>query len=204
MKKSLILAVKLFVICAIAAACLAFVNSKTAPVIQARLEEKTKEAYGKVFPEAEDFETLDDAKLLNDNIIGIVEAKVSGNTEGYVFNVSTPSGYDGPINFVIGVKNDGTVVGFEVLAQTETTGYGASVAEEDYQNRMQGAILNGPVEMVEGNGAEGQVPGISGATRTSDAMHAGFNAVVDKLQELLGGQTSQAVSFERIGGINEY
>lgn len=203
MKKAVVLAIKLLLICAVAAAALAFVNGQTAPVIQARLDAETKESYGVVYEDAEDFKIVEDEGLLNENIIGIVEAYKGGALDGYVFNVSTPSGYDGPVNFVVGVKMDGTVTGFRVLAQTETKGFGAAVADDAYAERMNGTIINGEVTAADGNGAEGQIPAISGATKTTNAMIGGFNAVHAKFEEMKALGPVASLNPVR-GGLYEY
>lgn len=191
MKKSLILAVKLLVICAVAAAALAYTNSITAPVIAANDAEATKKAYAVVYPEAEDFVTAD-ASLLTENIIEIAEAKVGGATAGYVFKVASPKGYDGPITFVVGAKLDGTVTGFQVLKHTETSGFGAKVTDPEYAEGMNGVVLNAEVTAKGAGGAEHEIPVISGATFTTNAMTKGMNLVVAKLGELTGNVTTSA------------
>lgn len=184
MKDSVVYALKLFAICAVASIILALTNQATAPVIAERKKQDTLNAYKAVYPEAEELKPLEDDSLLNDNIIDIQEAVVGGETVGYIFNVNSPSGYDGPVNYVVGVDKDGTVLGFQVIAQTETSGFGAQVAEPEYAERVvDGTVISGEITADEQPG-EGVIPAISGATKTTNAMIGGFNAVSESLSAL--------------------
>lgn len=187
MKKSLMLAAKLLLICMVAAAALAYTNSVTAPVIKAREDALAKEAYGAVFKEAETFDELADKTKLNDNITAIIEAKKGGQTAGYVFNVMTPKGYAAPLNFTVGVNLEGKVTGFKVLSHSETAGFGQRVEEPAYtEGVVTNTSLAAPV-VASGEGkGENEVPAISGATFTTKALQDGFNKVVEKLAELTG------------------
>ncbi len=183
MKDSIVFAVKLFVICAVASIVLAMTHQATAPVIAERKQQETLAAYKAVYPEAEELKPVENQDVLNDNIIDVQEAIVGGQTAGYIFNVESPSGYDGPVNFVVGVQKDGTVVGFQVVAQTETSGFGAQVQEPAYAERMAGAVVSGEMTAEEQAG-EGAIPKISGASKTTNAMIGGFNAVSQSLSAL--------------------
>lgn len=183
MKDSIVFAVKLFVICAVASIVLAMTYQATAPVIAERKEQETLAAYKAVYKDAEELKPVEKKEVLNDNIVDVQEAIAGGQTVGYIFNVESPSGYDGPVNFVLGVKKDGTVVGFQVIAQTETSGFGAQVAEPAYAKRVDGTIVSGDMTAEEQAG-KGAIPKISGASKTTKAMVGGFNAVSQSLSAL--------------------
>ena len=186
MKKSVEYAVKLFVICAIATLVLAFTNNATAPVIEEAQKQKELQAFTEVFPGLEETKPVEDTSVLSDNIVAVNEAIVGGKTEGYLYSVSSPVGYDGPITFVVGAKTDGTVTGLKVINQTETTGFGAGVAKPEYAEGMHGVTLNQPLK-AEGNGGQPDVmPAISGATRTTTAMEKAMNMVVEAHAKLAG------------------
>lgn len=185
MKKTVELAVKLFVITAVVAAVLAFINSQTAPIIAERQLEQTQKAFGAVYPDAE-FTAVEDESLLDENITQIVEANVNGQQEGYAFAVNSPSGYGGPVNFAVGVKNDGSVTGFEVLSHSETQGFGAAVTEPSYAEGVANVLLNSPVVANGSGGTEHEIPAITGATATTKAMESAFNMVVEKWAALTG------------------
>lgn len=187
MKKSFIYAGKLLLICAVATLVLAFTNSKTAPVIAERQKQETIAAYKNVYPGAEEITPVEDTSLLNENIKEIQQIKVKGQVDGYAMNVQSPSGYGGPVNFVIGVKNDGTVMGFQVITQSETQGFGAVVADPGYAESMHGAVLKSEVKAGDAAG-ENTIPAISGATRTTNAVVGGINAVYSVLSQLIGSE----------------
>lgn len=197
MKKSLVLAIKLLVICAVAAAALAFTNAKTAPIIADRKAKEAAEAYKAVYPDAEELEVMKDESLLTKNIREIAEVKKGGQTVGYVFNVSSPPGYGGPLEFAIGVQTDGAVQGFQVLAHQETSNFGSRVTEDAYKQGMQGVYLNAPVIANGQGGQEHEVPLMSGATITSTAMESAFNLVVEKLAELTGNTVDMTQKPEK-------
>ena len=186
MNKSIMYAVKLFVICAVATFVLAVTNYATAPVIEEAQKQKELQAFTEVFPGLEETKPVEDASVLSDNIVAVNEAIVGGKTEGYLYSVSSPVGYDGPITFVVGAKTDGTVTGLKVINQTETTGFGAGVAKPEYAEGMHGVTLNQPLK-AEGNGGQPDVmPAISGATRTTTAMEKAMNMVVEAHAKLAG------------------
>lgn len=187
MKKSVEYAVKLFVICAIATLVLAFTNNATAPIIEEAQKQKELKAFTEVFPGLEETKPVADKSVLNDNIVSVNEAIVGGKTEGYLYSVNSPVGYDGPISFVVGAKTDGTVTGMKIINQTETTGFGASVAKPEYAAGMQGVSLNQTLKMEGAGGKPDVMPAISGATRTSTAMLKAMNMVVEAQAKLTGG-----------------
>ena len=180
------LVAKLLLICAVASLILAFVNSKTAPVISERQQKELEESYGKVYPDGE-FRIMEDSELgdiLNENIIQVVEVSIGGEQVGYVIKVLAKGGYGGDIDFVIGVQNDGLVKGFQVLNHSETNGFGAAIADEEYAQSVIDSMFNQPI-IASGKGeGENEVELISGATFTTDAMTNGFNAVVDAMSKL--------------------
>lgn len=185
MNKTMNLVLRLFIICAITAAVLGFTNATTAPVIAKQREEKTKEAFTKVYPDAE-FTIVEDESLLTENIVAIVEASIGGEQDGYAFSVNSPNGYGGPVSFAVGVKNDGTITGFEVIKHSETKGFGARVADPGYKEGLNGVMLNAPVVANGKGGKPSEVPALAGATKTTMAMEAAFNMVVEKWAELTG------------------
>ena len=135
------------------------------PIAQQEESAKT-EAYKAVFAEADSFEAIVDAEdadlsaYLEQNgfsqsINEIMEAKdASGEVLGYAINITTPEGYGGDITFSLGVKNDGTLNGIEILSIGETAGLGMNAGAQ----------------------SEDEIDALSGATITSKAMVGGVNA----------------------------
>ena len=94
----------------------------------------------------------------------------AGETIAAVVVTEGEGGFAGPVELMTGVNSDTTLTGMVALAHGETPGYGAIIDEADYQEGMIG--LTGPL-VVGGN-----YDGISGATRTADAVADGVNKAV--------------------------
>lgn len=191
MKKIVMLAVKLFVITAIATAVLAFVNGKTEPVIEKRIAEEYSASLKNVFEEADEFESLaetDEAKLnkmkeKNTAIEDIVYAKSGGEDVGYVFKVNG-KGYGGPITFVIGVDKESTILGYQVIVTSETKGFGSQVQEEPFISSVVGKKIDKEVTAVADPSGDNEIQAISGTTLSVKGILAGLNGAVDALAEL--------------------
>ena len=160
------LALTLLVITAVVAVALAGVNSVTAPAIAKLNAQKTQDAIETVLPgggEAMEYITF------VDNI-----AMAYHNENGYAVQV-TPSGFDNTITMMVGVDNDGKVLGISVISHTETAGLGAVAAAttsagEAFRGQFVG--VSGSVSVSKDGG---QMDAITGDTITSRAVCAGVN-----------------------------
>ncbi len=162
----------LFLITAVVAGILAFVNSVTAPVIAQINAQKTQQAIETVLPGGYDEEITDYA-----DATGLV-TKVYKGANGYALEV-TPAGFDNTITMMVGVDFDGNVLGISIVSHTETAGLGAVAAAntsagEAFRNQFVGQ--SGSV-LVSKDG--GTMDAITGATITSRAICVGINAALD-------------------------
>ncbi len=166
------LAVTLFLIAAVVAAVLAGVNSVTKPIIDQLNEEKTQKAIAAVLPGGFDeiIENYDDAS-------GIV-SKVYKGANGYALEV-TPSGFDNTITMMVGVDNEGKVLGISVVSHTETAGLGAVAAATTSAGEAFRGQFVGQSGSVAVSKDGGTLDAITGATITSRAICAGVNAALD-------------------------
>ena len=166
------LAGTLLLITAVVAAALAGVNAITAPVIDELNAAATQEAISAVLPGGFDTELSDFA-----DATGIV-SKVYQGANGYAVEVG-PSGFDNTITMMVGVDNEGKVLGISVVSHTETAGLGA-VADADTPKgiafREQFVGASGAVSVTKDGGT---MDAITGATITSRAICAGVNAALD-------------------------
>ena len=166
------LAGTLLLICAVTAGLLAGVNSITAPIIDELNAAKTQEAISAVLPGGFDTEIADYA-----DASGIV-SKVYQGANGYAVEVG-PGGFDNTITMMVGIDNEGKVLGISVVNHTETAGLGA-VADADtpkgiaFREQFMGA--SGSVSVTKDGGT---MDAITGATITSRAICAGVNAALD-------------------------
>ena len=155
-------------ISAVVAAALAGVNSITAPAIAELNAQKTQEAIELVLPgggEEIDFPAAD------------LAAKVYKGESGDAVQ-TTPGGFDNTITMMVGVDNDGKVLGISIIKHTETAGLGAVADAETPAGvsfREQFIGMNGTVSVSKDGG---EVEAITGATITSRAVCVGVNAAL--------------------------
>ena len=166
------LAGTLLLITAVVAAALAGVNAVTAPVIAELNAAATQEAISAVLPGGFDSEIADYA-----DATGLV-SKVYQGANGYAVEVG-PSGFDNTITMMVGVDNEGKVLGISIVSHTETAGLGA-VADADtpkgiaFRDQFVGA--SGSVSVTKDGGT---MDAITGATITSRAICVGVNAALE-------------------------
>ena len=166
------LAGTLLLICAVTAGLLAGVNSVTKPVIDELNAAATQEAISAVLPGGFDSEITDYA-----DASGIV-SKVYQGANGYALEVG-PGGFDNTITMMVGVDNEGKVLGISIVSHTETAGLGAVAAAGTPAGiafRDQFAGASGSVSVTKDGG---EINAITGATITSRAICVGVNAALD-------------------------
>ena len=165
------LAGTLLLITAIVAACLAGVNAVTEPIIEELNAAKTQEAIMAVLPGGFDSEIADFT-----DATGLV-SKVYQGAEGYAVEVG-PSGFDNTITMMVGIDNEGKVLGISIVSHTETAGLGAVAAAGtpagvSFRDQFVGA--SGSVSVTKDGG---EMDAITGATITSRAICVGVNAAL--------------------------
>ena len=165
------LAGTLLAITGIVAICLAGVNSITAPVIEELNAQKTQEAIMAVLPSG--FDTVVEDYTDETGLV----SKVYQGADGYALEV-TPGGFDNTITMMVGVDNEGKVLGISIVSHTETAGLGAVAAAATQAGndfRAQFVGTSGSVAVSKDGGA---LDAITGATITSRAVCAGVNAAL--------------------------
>jgi len=109
-------------VCAAAAIVLSFTYSITRPAILSQGEKETRQALEKVIPGADDYVK----KSFNDK--DYYECYKDKQLMGYALFASS-KGYSGDIKMLFGINLQGTVLGVEILSQSETPGLGARCVE---------------------------------------------------------------------------
>ena len=166
------LAGTLLLITAIVAACLAGVNAVTKPIIEELNAKATQEAIMAVLPGGFDTEITDFA-----DATGIV-SKVYQGANGYAVEVG-PSGFDNTITMMVGIDNEGNVLGISEVSHTETAGLGAVAAAGTPAGIALREQFVGIGESVSVTKDGGTIDAITGATITSRAICVGINAALD-------------------------
>ena len=155
----------------------------------AKQEELAKqEAYKTVLPKADSFKEVAikgdagvkvpaKAGYIAQEITGVAQGlDKDGESVGFVYTVVTSEGYGGDITFTMGITNDGTVQGIEMLSISETAGLGMKAAEEDFKSQYANKKVDKFQYTKTGAVEENEVDAISGATITTNAVTNGVNA----------------------------
>jgi electron transport complex protein RnfG len=160
MRTTLKLAFVLFLVCAVAAGSLGFVNSVTRDRIAALELEAQKAARARVFPQADDFAEIEPGKVWT--------ALKGGVTIGTVHRARI-QGYSGIIDLMFGEDTEGALTAVRILAQTETAGLGAKIVAEKFLGQYAGKKAAGVV-LKKDDPANGQIDAIAAATISSRAV----------------------------------
>jgi len=178
-KDAIVISLKLFVITAVAALCLAFVNNITTPIIEKNAEKTKTEALKTVLSDADEFTKLDDIEKLSENgadVEEVYQAKKKSEVVGYVVTTVSHEGYGGDVKVMVGIDKDLKVTKIEILESSETAGLGANASQPKFAGQFEGK--SGGLTVVKGDAAEGQISAISSATVTSKAVTNCVNLAV--------------------------
>ena len=182
-KSVFVMTVTLTVICAVAAAALAFTNKLTSARIAAAEEKAEKEAMSRVIAaENYDKNELD----YGNETYTYYNAVSEGNVEGYIFTVSS-HGYGGDVKVMVGVTVNGTVAAIEILdASSETPGLGQNAYNSAFTEQFQGKQKGITVSGSSSNGIEA----LTGATITSKSVVNSVNTALELYDTMLerGGE----------------
>ena len=179
MNNSLKLGFKLLLITSVTALALAFTNNMTKPIIEARQQEELKESLAVVY-KADSYEELDVEKP---DVIEAVYKASSAEGDGYVFQINSPGGYGGDIEFLIGVDKDHNITGFAPLNHSESAGFGKQMEEDFFKQGMVGVNMDKEVKASK-TGGENEIVGITGATISTTTILRGINAAREVLAKL--------------------
>ena len=165
MNKILKLAIVLFLVCAVAAGALGFVNNLTAPIIEAQAQAKTAAAFATVM-QADGYEEIEFDKEGFPTVVTIHRAT---NGAGHVVT-STFSGAQGNITLACGVDPDFKCTGISVIEHSETSGLGANAASTAEVGVKFRAQFVGQDESIALSNAGGSIDALTGATITSRSI----------------------------------
>lgn len=170
--------IKLLIVVIISAVIVFLANKALSPL--ARNESENSELTS-VYSEATSFNELND--INQETINKVYEASDGSNVLGYVFDATTVGGYGGPINFLIGISNDGVIKGFEVKNHNETEGFGAVISDDSFKENVLDVNVSNGVSYGEKDIDNGQIEAISGATVTTDAITSELVNIVNELSQ---------------------
>ncbi len=114
----------LLIVSFVAGLAIAITNQQTYAKIEEQKALAQQEALAQVFPEGTDISEETKESLPAPYWIG----KKDGQVIGYAFK-GEGAGYSGSIKFIVGIDENGSILGLSVLSQTETPGLGDRVQE---------------------------------------------------------------------------
>ncbi|MCI5648280.1 MAG: RnfABCDGE type electron transport complex subunit G [Fusicatenibacter sp.] len=190
MKKIIKNALILTAITLVAGLLLGAVHAVTLKPIQEQQEKSKQKAFEEVFSEAASFETVDitaESDAIREHMSGAgftaqtidevwLPLDESGNVMGLVIVLSTTEGYDGGMQFSIGVTEDGTMTGISFLSLSETAGLGMKANTDEFKSQFKGKAVEAFEYTKTGAVSEDQIDALSGATLTTGAVTNGVNA----------------------------
>ena len=155
-----------------------------APIAQAQ-ETAKKEAWQKVFPEADisDFEQIDldqaaaEQAIADMGVNGTIDEACTVGDMGYVVTATDKDGFGGSIKVTVGITSDGTVNGVSILSINETAGLGMKAAEPAFYGQYEGKQTEKFVVSKDGGDGE-PIDALSGATITSRSVTGAVNAAL--------------------------
>lgn len=156
----------LALICVVASAALAWVNSTTKLKILAQLQAEEVASQKEVVPEGVNFEPIKS----KDEIIYYKAFDKEGKFTAVVFKAAQ-KGYSSNLETMVGMTKDGKIIAIKILSHNETPGIGAKVAGDDFIGRFS----NKNIEDLD------EVQAITGATISSKAV---IDAVQKKAEEI--------------------
>lgn len=178
MKNDIIrLGVILFIITAIAAAMLGFVNQMTSPVISEQIAQANDLARKSILSQADSFEKIDND--FGPDVVEVYKGLSGSKVVGYTIKTA-PNGYSGEIETTTGITSDGIISGVSLGTMNETPGLGAKAKDEEFISQYNEKGISESLEVIKnGEPDVNEIVAISGATITSAAVTEGVNTSID-------------------------
>lgn len=196
MKEILKLGVTLFAICAVAALVLGVTNNITALVIEERNIQASNESRQIVLSDADEFKQIEE--MNSDIVVEVYEGLKDGEVIGYTIK-TTPKGYGGAIESMVGISKDGKITGVEIGNHSETPGLGSKATEPEFKNQYLDKDVANSLLVVKGSASnDNEISAISGATITSNGVTSGVNAAMKIYNEKLSGNSDETAQNENI------
>ena len=163
------MAIVLTGIAVVAGAALGYVNSITAPTIEAIKAQQEKDA----------------------------EMEVLNGQDGTAIKITDPKGFGGALTIMVGLAPNGTILGYKVLESSETPGLGAK-AQDWFQKGQKGNIIGKQAGNLTVSKDGGEVDAITASTITSRAFLRCINAAYEMLAKDASDGQSGASQQEKV------
>ena len=143
------------------------------------------------FDEAEAVEIISEAGYTDDVDEVVVAEDGSGKAIGYVVSVTSHDGYGGDISLSVGILNDGTGKGIEMLSISETAGLGMKANEAEFKDQFKDKQVEKFVYTKSGEEGDDKIDALSGATITTNAVTNAVDTALVYFQNVLGGSVNE-------------
>ena len=149
------------------------------------------------FSEYVDFDAEEAEKIVTeagytDDITEVAVAEdASGEAIGYVVSVTSHDGYGGDISLSVGILNDGTVKGIEMLTIAETAGLGMKADEPEFKDQFKDKNVEKFTYTKSGEEGDDKIDALSGATITTNAVTNAVDSALVYFQNVLGGSVNE-------------
>lgn len=170
LKKVVIPALSLFVICLVSALLLALTDDLTKDTIAASEKKAEVEQRSVVFEKASSYNE-------KENYVECISS--DGRLIGYIFK-TVGKGYGGDITVMTGIDLDGVITGVRVTNHSETSSYGGKAVKNDFTDEYTGKKAEKFI-------LHKNIDGWTGATRTTDGVIDAVNKAVEEYAKLRGG-----------------
>ena len=103
-------------------------------------------------------------------VTSVFEVNSGTTLQGYVYFVSF-QGFANEIKYAVGIDVAGTITGYQILAQSDTPGYGAQIGDEENWKQFTGMLFS--------DAGAGNFDGLTGATQTTNKWKASLDVLYD-------------------------
>jgi len=186
MKNVVIVGMKLFAICAIAALTLGGINAITEPVIIQRKIMELQQALNELTPDAQTGEAVSVAE--NPVIVKRYPVTKEGQSAGMLLELEG-SGYGGEMKILARYEADGTIRAVKLMDNTETPGLGKKAENPAYMEKFIGTgSADNPVAVRKDMLGPGDADAITGATITFLGISKALAEGAQYAAEVSGGE----------------
>lgn len=194
----------LFGICLVVTAILAYVNSVTAPIIDENARKLADEVRTQLLPSADSFKEYDgDLVVVEEGKVYVEDCFVAENGSGMVVTVKTKS-FGGMLTEMVGIDDKGAITGVKVTKHSDTPGLGTKAHAQEHLKQYigvtklagMGGSTGGGTDSSSGASSDGSsgasmsadsnISAVSGATVSSNGVHAGIAAALTQFQQMGG------------------
>jgi electron transport complex protein RnfG len=151
---------------------LAFTDNITGTKREEQREKRVTEMLSEMFPAMSRYELVEDIYA------------IYGDTDiiGYAY-IAEGKGYGGNIDILVGLEDENTIKGINIIKHSESPGLGARIVEDEYRGQYTGLDIADSEMKFNG----GQIDSITGATISSKAVaDAVRTTALEKVRELFG------------------